>query len=106
MSFVLMPGRWQAAAMTSISLRLAGPADRDELDRLAALDSAPTLHGPVLVAETGGTARAALSLDDGRAVADPFSPAAELVSLLRTRAALLRGAQSPRSRAPGALSRL
>lgn len=106
MSFVLMAARWQADAMTSISLRLAAPADRVALERLAALDSAPALHGQVLLAETGGTLRAALSLRDDRAVADPFAPTAELVELLRTRAALLRGAPSERSRGPSALRRL
>jgi hypothetical protein len=106
MSFVLMGGPWQAASMTSISLRLAGPADRDALDRLAALDSAAVLPGQVLLAESGGALQAALSLDDDRAVADPFAPTAELVALLRTRAALLRAAPPERSRAPGGLQRL
>ena len=92
--------------MTSISLRLARPADRPALERLAALDSAPALRGPVLVAETGGALRAALSLGEDRAVADPFAPTAELVELLRTRAALLRGAPAGRSRGPSTLRRL
>jgi hypothetical protein len=92
--------------MNSISLRIAGPFDRPALDRLAALDSARTLRGPILVAETGGALRAALSLTDDRAVADPFAPTAELVELLRTRAALLRGAPSERSRGPSPLRRL
>ena len=106
MSFVLMAAQWQAAPMTSISLRLAGPADHSALESLAALDSAPALRGPVLVAESGGSLRAALSLGEDRAVADPFAPTAELVELLRTRAALLRGAPSGRSRGPSALRRL
>jgi hypothetical protein len=92
--------------MTSISLRLARPADRAALARLAALDRAPALHGDVLVAESGGALRAALSLGEDRAVADPFAPTAELVELLRTRAALLRGAPAGRSRGPSALRRL
>ena len=92
--------------MTSISLRLAGPADHAAVERLAALDSAPRLHGPVLVAESGGALRAALALGDDRAVADPFAPTAELVELLRTRAALLRGAPPQRTRGPAGLRRL
>jgi hypothetical protein len=91
--------------MTSISLRLAGPADGPALARLATLDSARALRGPVLVAETGGDLRAALSLGDGRAVADPFAPTADLVDLLRTRAALLRGGPSERARGPARLRR-
>jgi hypothetical protein len=91
---------------TSISLRLAGPADRDSLERLALLDSATPLRGPVLVAETGGEPRAALALGDDRVVADPFAPTAELVALLRTRAALLRGSPSAGSPRPSRLGRL
>jgi hypothetical protein len=54
------------------------------------MDSALPLRGAVLVAESGGVLRAALSLDDDRAVADPFVPTAGHVALLRTRASLLR----------------
>src|SRR5215207_5476063 len=106
MSFVLMGCRWEAAPMTSISLRLAGPADRPALERLAALDSAPALHGPVLVAEAGGALRAALALSEDRVVADPFAPTAQLIELLRTRADLLHGAPPERTRGPARLRRL
>jgi hypothetical protein len=54
--------------------------------RLAALDSALPLRGPALVADRDGRLLAALSLDDGRAVADPFERTAEAVELLRLRA--------------------
>jgi hypothetical protein len=64
-------------------LRPATSADTRDLERLAALDSARPLDGEVLVAFAGGEARAALSLDSGRAVADPFWPSADLVALLR-----------------------
>jgi hypothetical protein len=70
----------------SLSLRAAGPADRDALAPLAALDSAAALHGPVLVADAGGGPVAAVSLADGRAVADPFTHSAEALALLRLRA--------------------
>jgi hypothetical protein len=71
---------------TSLVLRPATSADTTELERLAALDSARPLGGEVLVAYAGGELRAALSLETGRAVADPFWPSAELVELLEAAA--------------------
>jgi hypothetical protein len=71
---------------TPLVLRPATSADSRELERLAALDSARPLAGDVLLAYAGGEVRAALSLDSGRAVADPFWPSADLVELLRAAA--------------------
>lgn len=71
----------------ALAIRRAGPADAAALRRLAELDSAPSpAPGPVLVAEVGGELRAALLLETGAAIADPFHPTAELVSLLGSRA--------------------
>jgi hypothetical protein len=67
-------------------LRPATSADHTELENLAALDSARPLEGEVLLAFAGGGVRAAVSLDSGRAVADPFYASAELVELLRAAA--------------------
>ena len=64
-------------------LRPATSVDDADLERLAALDSASPLEGDVLLAYAGGDVRAALSLESGRVVADPFYPSAELVELLR-----------------------
>jgi hypothetical protein len=91
----------------TVVIRLAVAADAAGLERLAQLDSAPRpLRGPVLVAESDGELRAARSLRDGRAIADPFRPTAGLLALLETRAALLRGAARPdRTRGPGLLRR-
>jgi hypothetical protein len=72
--------------MTSLVLRPATPVDAEDLRRLAALDSAEQLEGDVLVAYAAGDIRAAVAVDSGRAVADPFYPSAELVQLLRTAA--------------------
>ncbi len=69
-----------------ISIRAATSNDGRALTRLAALDSADVPTAPVLMAEVDGEAQAALSLRDGRVVADPFERTAELVSLLRVRA--------------------
>jgi hypothetical protein len=71
---------------SSLVLRPATSADTTELERLAALDSARPLEGDVMLAYAGGEVRAALSLDSGRAVADPFWPSADLVALLRAAA--------------------
>jgi len=66
-----------------IVLQTATAADRRELERLAALDCAEPLRGDVLLGRVDGQLRAALSLRDGRVVADPFSRTARLVQLLR-----------------------
>ena len=44
------------------------------------------LRGEVLVAEVDGVIQAALQLDDGVAIANPFVPTAGLVELLELRA--------------------
>jgi hypothetical protein len=67
-------------------LRPATAVDSPDLERLAALDSARPLEGEVLLAYAGGEVRAALSLDSGRVVADPFWPTADVVQLLRAAA--------------------
>ena len=72
------------------TIRTAGAHDERQLERLAALDSARPLHGEALVAEVDGAPVAALDLDSGRAIADPFRPTAKVVDLLRIRAAQLR----------------
>jgi hypothetical protein len=82
-----------------VTLRRAWPDDNAELRRLAQLDSADRPGGRVLVAEVDGALRAAISLEDGAVVADPFHPTAALVELLRARARQLerppaRGAPS------------
>ena len=74
---------------TAITVRRADPGDVAALRALAQLDSSEPLAEPVLIAETGGHPRAALSLADGAAIADPFHPTADLVELLRLHASQL-----------------
>ena len=77
---------WRNAAET-VTIRMAVHADAAALSRLAELDSAPAPERvPMLVAEVGGELRAALPLDGGRAIADPFRRTAELVAILGERA--------------------
>ena len=72
--------------MTPVLVRPAQSVDTDDLRRLAALDSARPLTGEVLIAVSGGDIAAAMSLDTGAVIADPFQPTANLVDLLRTAA--------------------
>src|SRR4051794_14260766 len=75
------------ATMTSgLTIRRAYPDDRDALVRLAQLDSGTPPAGAVLVAESSGVIVAALDLERGVAIADPFVPTANIVELLRLHA--------------------
>ena len=85
---------------TDISIRLAAAADMPALRRIAERDSRLLPQGDLLVAEAHGEVQAALSLQTGEAVADPFRPTAALVDLLK-----LRAQQSARS-GPGTWGRV
>jgi hypothetical protein len=63
-------------------VRRATPADASALVDLAALDSARPLDGDVVVAEADGVLVAAVA-GDGRVVADPFRPTADVVAMLQ-----------------------
>lgn len=82
----------------TVTIRRAGSHDGVALKLLAMLDSKPPLAGPTLVAESGGLVLAAIALEDGRVVADPFFSTADLVDLLRARAERLDVPQTPRRR--------
>jgi hypothetical protein len=75
----------------TIAIRLAGDDDDAALAKLAALDSAVVPFGRLLLAAVDGEPLAAVPVAGGPAIADPFHPTAELVELLRARAAHLRG---------------
>ena len=66
-----------------IRIRQATARDAFALRSLAALDDRPALRGEVLLAEEAGELRAAISLETGRTVANPFARTAELVDMLR-----------------------
>lgn len=72
-----------------LTLRFAAPDDARAVDRLAALDSRDVPPGRLLLAEQDGELVAALSLASGAAIADPFRLTADVVALLRARAAQL-----------------
>jgi hypothetical protein len=66
-------------------IRHATENDRRALQRLTELDSEQPLSMPALVAEKRGLPAAAISLADGRIIADPFENTAVLRQLLRYR---------------------
>jgi hypothetical protein len=68
---------------TAIQLRLS--ACREELERLAALSERPLHDGDWIVADVDGVAVAAVSVEDGTTVYDPFKPISQAVSLLQLR---------------------
>jgi len=73
-----------------ITVRRFAERDIDAVRLLAALDSKPMPTGGVLVAEEQGVVLAALPLDGGEALADPFKPTAHVVALLKLRAAQIQ----------------
>lgn len=79
-----------------VTMRVAGPGDEAAIERLAALDSQRAPRGEVLVAEVAGEIRAAVGVDTGTTVADPFRPTADVVSLLRERASQVGGPRAER----------
>jgi hypothetical protein len=84
-----------------ITVRRARPSDAQALAALAAIDSARPLTGERVVGEVDGRIVAAVSLYDGRAVADPFEPTADVVEILRLHTAGARSAAArPRLRRP------
>jgi hypothetical protein len=75
------------------TIRLAADEDADSLRRLAELDSRPALVGRILIAEDDSVPVAALSIDEGRTVADPFRRTGMALALLRMRASALTSYQ-------------
>ena len=88
---------------TALTIRRATAADAFAVKRLAAIDSAAPPTGDLLLAEMGNELWAAVAVESGAAIADPFRPSADLVELLRFRAERMRGDEHPHR---GALARL
>ena len=78
-----------------ITIRHSTGMDRVAIDELAELDGRPAPVGETLLAEVDGKLWAAVGIDDGSAVADPFLPAADVVWLLQIRAEQERAARAP-----------
>jgi hypothetical protein len=84
------------------NIRQATEADEPALHQLAELDSQRGLSGPALVAEIGGNPAAAISLADGRVIADPFQHTTVARQELRIRS----DAQRAYSRTPSLAERM
>jgi hypothetical protein len=89
----------------TLTIRHAGFGDSAALVRLAALDSSSPLLGDALVAEVGDEVWAAVEIDSGSAIADPFRPSADLVELLRFRVEGMRAEIRGRRRLASLLPR-
>jgi hypothetical protein len=79
----------------AIAIRPARDSDAARLRWLAQRDSAALPAGRLLVAEAGGAVHAAVAIDTGETIADPFRRTAELVALLRMRAEQARARRAP-----------
>jgi hypothetical protein len=74
----------------TLTIRRADAADAGAVARLAALDSASPPTGEILLGELGGELWAAVEVDSGATIADPFRPSAAVAELLRKHAATSR----------------
>jgi hypothetical protein len=74
----------------TVVIRAARGSDGPALRRLAALDSREVPAGDVLLAETDDEIVAAVSVETGARIADPFRRTADVVDLLEFRARRLR----------------
>ena len=81
---------------STVIIRPADATDRRALQRLAALDSQALPQGDLLVAEVGGELRAAVPVEGGSAIADPFRPTRDVVALLSERVAQMATGRAPR----------
>ena len=97
---------WQRRQRGELKLREATDADAADLHRLARLDSqGRPPAGRLVVAIDRDVLVAAISVDDGAVIADPFRSTAPIVAMLRLRVEKLRHG-SPRRPALFSLRRL
>jgi hypothetical protein len=91
---------WKGEPMSNktLTIRRSDVADSGALARLAALDSSSPLTGDAVIAEVGREIWAAVEIDSGNVIADPFRPSADLVDLLRVRVEHLRSEGSGQRR--------
>jgi hypothetical protein len=75
-------------------IRQAGAEDERALHQLAELDGQRPFSGPALIGEIDGRPAAAVSLFEGRVIADPFQPTTVLRQVLRMRLGALRAYSS------------
>ena len=76
--------------MDTLVIRNATISDREALTLLAALDESRVPAGRMLLATVDGELTAAVAVDSGEAIADPFRSTADAVALLRAQARRVR----------------
>jgi hypothetical protein len=81
--------RRDTPAASTLTIRLAEPADRDDLQLLAEIDERPVPDGAALVLELDDEIVAAVPLETGEAIVHPLKARHDLVFLLEVRAAQL-----------------
>lgn len=77
-------------AANTYLIRPATDDDATSLSRLAEVDSYKPLTGRMLIGQIDGVPAAAMSLSDGRVIADPLRCPSHLLASLRVRAGALR----------------
>ncbi|MDX6722072.1 MAG: hypothetical protein QOD73_476 [Solirubrobacteraceae bacterium] len=77
---------WQRHPHGELKLRAATDADTSALLRLARLDSSRALKGTIILAEDNGEIVAAITVEDGTSIANPFRATAPIVAMLRVHA--------------------
>ena len=75
---------------SEITVRLADHTDARALLTLAALDSAQVPAGALVIAQSDGELVAAVPVDGGRPIADPFRGTTLILEMLELRAAQIR----------------
>ena len=88
------PQRRLESVFDGVSVRIARAGDLD-VRRLAALDESAVPAGHALVAMRDGRALAAVPVDGGEAVADPFERTAAIIEVLLENARQLRASRAP-----------
>src|SRR4051794_41346122 len=86
---------------STISFRSATADDEPVLRDLSELDSARPVQRPAVLAVVDGSPVAAVSLSDGRIVADPFTRTEDVVTMLRARVAALAAERARAGRPAG-----
>jgi hypothetical protein len=80
-----------AAHDGEITIRPLGDEDRERAVELAQLEAKRPLEGRLLGASVGGRLVAAIAIESGESVADPFLPSAHARAMLELRASQLNG---------------
>lgn len=85
-----VPEEVRRSAFAPVTVRWEAPGDHDTIHELEELSGAPVLQGTLLIAERADRIVAAIALESGSIVADPFVPTADVQALLAFRAEQVR----------------